>query len=77
MLLEKPENLLELPVKKLLIQSSLASLISRSQAMFGVWKQMLMLFAKKLGNNVRYDLTWPRIGSEVQVVPPAGNICDI
>ena len=38
MLLEKYENLLELFVKQLVIQSSLASSISLGQAMFGVWK---------------------------------------
>ena len=38
MLLEKYENLLELSVKQLVIQSSLASSISLGQAMFGVWK---------------------------------------
>ena len=38
MLLEKPENLLELSVKQLVIESRLASSISLGQAIFGVWK---------------------------------------
>ena len=38
MLLEKSENLLQLSVKQLVIQSSLASSISPNQTMFGVWK---------------------------------------
>ena len=38
MLLEKYENLLELFVKQLVVQSSLASSFSLSQTMFGVWK---------------------------------------
>ena len=37
MLLEKYENLDELSVKQLVIQPSLASLISLGQAMFGLW----------------------------------------
>ena len=50
MLLENYENLLELPVKELVVQSSLASLISLGQTMCGVWKaKMLMLFLAKLG----------------------------
>ena len=36
MLLEKPENILEFSVKHLVIQSRLASLISRGQAMLGI-----------------------------------------
>ena len=38
MLLEKYENLLQFSVKRLVIQSSLASSISLGQFMFGVWK---------------------------------------
>ena len=38
MLLEKSENLLELSVKQLVIQSSLASSIPLGQDMFGVLK---------------------------------------
>ena len=38
MLFEKSEKLLELSVKQLVIQSSLASSISLSQNMVGVWK---------------------------------------
>ena len=38
MLLEKYENLVELSVKQLVIQSSLASSIYLGQSMFGVWK---------------------------------------
>ena len=38
MLLEKSENLLEISVKQLVIQSSLASSISLSHTKFGVWK---------------------------------------
>ena len=38
MLLEKSENLLELSVKQLIIQSRLTSSIFLGQAMFGVWK---------------------------------------
>ena len=38
MLLEKSENLLELSVKQLVIQSRLASSISQGQAIFGVRK---------------------------------------
>ena len=38
MLLEKSENLLGLSVKQLVIQSSLESLISLGQAVFGEWK---------------------------------------
>ena len=50
MLLENYENLLELPVKELVVQSSLASLISLGQTMCVVWKaKMLMLFLAKLG----------------------------
>ena len=50
MLLEKYENLLELSVKQLVIQSSLASSISLGQTMCGVWKtKMFMLFVEKLG----------------------------
>ena len=49
-LLEKSENLLELSVKQLVIQSRLASLTFLGQAMFGVVKNgMLMLFVPKLG----------------------------
>ena len=49
MLLEKYENLLELSVEQLVIQSSLASLIALGQSMCGVWKtKMLMLFVAKL-----------------------------
>ena len=54
MLLEKSENLLELYVKQLVIQSRLASSISLGQACEkpNVWcvkNQMLMLFVAKLG----------------------------
>ena len=38
MLLEKYENLLELSVKQLVMQSSLAKSICLGQSMFGVWK---------------------------------------
>ena len=38
MLLEMSGNLLEISVKQLVIQSRLASLISRGNTMFGVWK---------------------------------------
>ena len=38
MLLEKYENLLELPVEQFVIQSNLASSIPVGQTMFGVWK---------------------------------------
>ena len=38
MLLEKSENLLELSVKQLVIQSRLASSIFRRQVMFAMWK---------------------------------------
>ena len=49
MLLEKYENLLELSVEQLVIQSSLASSIALGQSMCGVWKtKMLMLFVAKL-----------------------------
>ena len=49
-LLEKSENLLELPVKQLLMQSRLASLTFLGQDMFGVVKNgMLTLFVPKLG----------------------------
>ena len=49
MLLEKYENLLELSVEQLVIQSSLASSIALGQSMCGVWKtKMLMLFVVKL-----------------------------
>ena len=45
MLSEKFGNLLELSVKQLEIQPSLASSISLSHDMFGVWKnQTIMLF---------------------------------
>ena len=50
MLLEMYENLLELSVKQLAIQSILASSISLGPTMCGVWKtKMLMLFVAKLG----------------------------
>ena len=51
MLLQKYENLLELPIKQLVIQSSLASSISLGhQTTCGVRKtKMLMLFVAKLG----------------------------
>ena len=49
MLLEKYENLLELSVEQLVIQSSLASSIALGQSMCGVWKtKMLMLFVANL-----------------------------
>ena len=49
-LLEKYENFLELSIKQLVIQSSLASSISLSQTMCGVWKtKILILFVAKLG----------------------------
>ena len=52
MVLEKYENLLELSVMQLVIQSSLAIAISIGQTTLGVWKnQMLMLFVAKLGIN--------------------------
>ena len=38
MLLVKYENLLELSVKQLVILSTLASLISLGQIVFGLWK---------------------------------------
>ena len=38
MLLEQYQNFLELSVKQLVIQSSLASSIYLGQAMLGVWK---------------------------------------
>ena len=50
MLLQKYENLLELPIKQLVIQSILASSIFLGQAMCDVWKtKVLMLFVAKLG----------------------------
>ena len=50
MLLRKCENSLELSIKQLVIQSSLASSISLGQTMSGVWNtKMLMLFVGKLG----------------------------
>ena len=50
MLSQKYENLLELPIKQLVIQSILASSVSLGQTMCGVWKtKMLMLFIAKLG----------------------------
>ena len=50
MLFEKSESWLEWSVKKLVMQSRLASLDSLGQAMFAVWKiKMLMLFVAKLG----------------------------
>ena len=49
MLLETSENLLELSVKQLVIQTRLASSISLGQAVWCVKKQMLMLFVAKLG----------------------------
>ena len=49
-LLEKYENFLELSIKQLVIQSSLASSISLGQTMCGVWKtKILILFVAKLG----------------------------
>ena len=49
MLLEKYENLLELSVEQLVIQSSLASSIALGKSMCGVWKtKMLMLFVAKM-----------------------------
>ena len=49
-LLEKYENLLELSVKQLVIQSSLAISISLGQTMRAMWKTiMLILFVAKLG----------------------------
>ena len=49
MLLKKYENLLELSVEQLVIQSSLASSIALGQSMCGVWKtKMLMLLVAKL-----------------------------
>ena len=47
MLLEKYENLLELSVKKLVMQSSLASLSSLGQTMFGVCKTNVNVFVVK------------------------------
>ena len=38
MLLEKPENTIELSAKQLAMQSSLASSVSLGRAMSGVWK---------------------------------------
>ena len=38
MLLEKSENLLELSVKQLVIQTDLTSSVSLDQTKFGVWK---------------------------------------
>ena len=49
MLLEKSENLFELSVKQLVIQSSSVSSIFLSQTMFGVWMLMIMLFLARLG----------------------------
>ena len=49
MLLEKYENLLELSVKWLIVQSSFASSISLGQTMFGVWKANAAVCS-----NVRY-----------------------
>ena len=49
-LLENYENSLELSVKRLVIQSSLASSVSLGQTMCGMWKtKMLMLLVAKLG----------------------------
>ena len=49
-LLEKYENLLELSVKQLVIQSSFAISISLGQTMRAMWKTiMLILFVAKLG----------------------------
>ena len=49
MLLKRSENLLELSVTPLLIQSRLVSSVFLGQARFGVKNQMLMLFAAELG----------------------------
>ena len=38
MLLEKSENLFQLSVKQLVMQSRLAGLVFRGQAMYGMWK---------------------------------------
>ena len=47
MLLEKYENLLELSVKKLVMQSNLASFSSLGQTMFGVCKTNVNVFVVK------------------------------
>ena len=46
MLLEKYKNFLELTVKQLVIQFSLASSISLDQTMFGVWNPNLIPFKR-------------------------------
>ena len=47
MLLEKYENLLELSVKQLVMQSSLATLFSLDQTMFDVYKTNVNVFVVK------------------------------
>ena len=48
MLLEKPENLLELSVNQLVIQARLASSIFLGQARFGVWKTNVNVVCSKV-----------------------------